>query len=510
MSNNDKYGYIGIDLGTTNLKAGLFSLKGELYTESERAFSIERPQAGIAEQDPLCWDKALHEVLYEMLEKFPEMRVQGIGVCSQVSSHVFIDSNGNPLIKVVLWQDQRTADYVEVLNSNIRKISTLFPDKYSVDATSSLARAKWASVENPELWKKTRYILNPKDYINYQLTGCFAGDPLSAYDSVDDKGRYIQALDQIVPGIINALPELHDFREPLGTYKKRGDEFLDSALQDAVVAIGTMDVFGNLFGSGASKSGDAIEVCGTCEIMGTWSEKESKVKGVVSFPKVDNLFLYAGPTKSGGASTQWFAGILNKSLKEFDELAEQVQAGCDGLVFLPYIEGERAPIWDTNARGVFFGISGEHSTRHFCRAVLEGVAFSARHLMEEIDTAAGFRAKRIRISGGGSKSDINCQIRADILNRTIERIQIKNSGLIGAVAFAAVASGNFDDLSKAGQALIHVEKSFTPDPRNREKYDNLYKIYRSLYVSLASEYKEMAEFRKLNNYRNQEVTLEQI
>jgi xylulokinase len=130
--------------------------------------------------------------------------------------------------------------------------------------------------------------------------------------------------------------------------------------------------------------------------------------------------------------------------------------------------------------------------------------------MEEIDTAAGFRAKRIRISGGGSKSDINCQIRADILNRTIERIQIKNSGLIGAVAFAAVASGNFDDLSKAGQALIHVEKSFTPDPRNREKYDNLYKIYRSLYVSLASEYKEMAEFRKLNNYRNQEVTLEQI
>lgn len=499
MTKQSNYGYIGIDQGTTNLKAGLFSLNGELYAESERAFAIERPESGIAEQDPLYWNQALREVLHELVEQVPNIHVQGIGVCTQVSSHIFVDEEGKPLTNVILWQDQRTAGYVKELNDRIKERAEEFPEGYGVDATSTLARVKWASKEKSELWEKTRYILNPKDYINFQLTGLFAGDPLSAYDCVDGQGEYIRALDQIVPGILNILPELHDFREPLGTYRETGDKLLDTALKDAVVAVGTMDVFGNLFGSGATKNGDAIEVCGTCEIMGAWSENNHIVKGVVSFPKVDDLYLHAGPTKSGGASTQWFSKILAKPIEEVVALAEQAQAGCNGLVFLPYLEGERAPIWDTEARGVFFGISGEHSTSHFCRAVLEGVAFSARHLMEEIDKAAGFRAERIRISGGGSKSDLNCQIRADILNRTIERIHVRNSGMIGAVSFAAVASGNVSDLNEAGSVLIHVEETFIPNPDNRDKYDALYDIYRSLYISLNNEYSKLADFRKTHN-----------
>lgn len=489
------FGYIGIDQGTTNLKAGLYGMDGELYVESVRSFAIDRHANGKAEQDPLYWNQALREVLRELIESEPQIRIQGIGVCTQVSSHIFVDADGMPLTNVILWQDQRTVDFVSGLNEQITKIADEFPAGFGADATSTLARAKWAQQQMPDLWENTKYILNPKDYINFRLTGIFASDPLSTYDSVDEKGRYIDALDKIVPGVLKRLPDLHDFREPLGNYKKTGDALLDSALQHAVVAVGTMDVFGNLFGSGASKSGDVIEVCGTCEILGALSMKANPTKGVVSFPKIDDLHFHAGPTKSGGASTQWFAKIMAMSIEEMVQCAEKAEAGCKGLVFLPYLEGERAPLWDTDARGVFFGISGEHSTEHFCRAVLEGVAFSARHLLEEIEKAAGYTAKNVRISGGGSKSDLNCQIRADILNKEIERIHVTNSGMIGAVAFAAVASGNASDVAEAVRTLVHVEKTFMPDADNRARYDALYGIYRSLYTSLSNEYTQLAEYR---------------
>lgn len=502
MNADRRYGYIGIDQGTTNLKAGLYGTDGELYSESERAFLINRPNPGIAEQDPQSWNQALSEVLHELIKNEPQIKVLGIGVCTQVSSHIFFDENGNPLTEVILWQDQRTADYVKGLNEQIGQLKDEFPKGFSVDATATLARAKWAYTEAPEVWKRTRYILNPKDYINYQLTGRFASDPLSSYDSVSPDGKYISALDKIVPGILRALPELHDFREPLGKYKKTGDTLLDEALGDAIVAIGTIDVIGNLFGSGALKGGDAIEVCGTCEILGVLSEQNISTKGVVTFNKFDDLYFHAGPTKSGGASTQWFSKILRFSIEEMVVLAEKAEPGCKGLVFLPYLEGERAPLWDTEARGVFFGISSEHSTEHFCRAVLEGVAFSARHLLEEIDKAAGFMSGKLRISGGGSRSDLNCQIRADVLNRKVERIHVRNSGMIGAVLFAAVACGKILDIKDAANVLIHIEKTFIPNSDNREIYDRLYNIYRGLYDSLTPEYRRLSEYRKMINVKN--------
>ena len=491
------FGYIGIDQGTTNLKAGLYGMDGGLYAESTRPFTIDRPADGRAEQDPFYWRQALYEVLGELIEHEPQIRIQGIGVCTQVSSHIFVDSDGKPLTNVILWQDQRTVDYICDLNKQIAQFADEFPAGFSVDATSTLARAKWAMKQEPELWKRTKYILNPKDFINLQLTGLFASDPLSTYDSVNEKGRYINSLDRIVPGLLDRLPILKDFREPLGQFKKTGDALLDSALEGAIVAVGTMDVFGNLFGSGASRSGDVIEVCGTCEILGALSINDNPTKGVVRFPKIDDLYFHAGPTKSGGASTQWFAKVMGMPIEEVVQCAQKAEPGCKGLVFLPYIEGERAPLWDTDARGVFFGISGEHSTEYFCRAVLEGVAFSARHLLEEIEKAAGYNAQNVRISGGGSKSDLNCQLRADILNKKVERIHVTNSGMIGAVAFAAVSSGNASNVTEAVRMLVHVEKTFLPDPENRARYDALYQIYRNLYTSLQKEYTQLFDYRRM-------------
>lgn len=489
--------YIGIDHGSTNFKAGLFSTDGTLLADSSRQLENLRSSAGIVEQDPASWKQAMLEVFEEMIRKVPDAHVKAIGACTQVSSQIFIGNDLNPITNVIQWQDQRSAKYVDDAKRVIEENPGSFPEGFAVDATSTVIRAKWVHDELPKVWENTRYVLNPKDYLNLMLTGIVAGEPLSNYDSVGPDGKYVSGLDLIVPHMLKRLPELKEFRQVQGPYIPQGNPVVDEALKDAIVAVGTMDEFGNLYGSGAYKAGDAIEVCGTCEIVGVLTERVTPTPGVVSFSPVDGLYHIAGPTKSGGASTQWICKVLGINLKEFNELAESVPAGSEGLVFLPYLEGERAPIWDSDARGIFIGLSGFHTKAHFCRAVIEGVAFSARHLLEELDKAAGFKAEELRISGGGSNSDLCCQIRADVLNRRLNRLAVRNSGMIGAVTMAAVACGDVNDIGEAAAALVHVDTVFEPNPDNREKYDALYKIYRDTYVQSKPMYQQLIEYRKL-------------
>ena len=489
--------YIGIDHGSTNFKAGLYATDGRLLAESSRPLENIRPGRGIVEQDPQAWQVAMIEVFAELIDQAPDAAVKAIGACTQVSSHIFVGEDLRPVTNVIQWQDQRTNPYVEELNRQIEETSDKFPEGFSVDATATAARAKWAQAEEPELWEKTKYILCPKDYVNLMLTGVVAAEPLSSYDSVGPDGNYVEGLDSLVPGILKRLPCLKEFREPLGTYKPLGNARVDAALKDAVVAVGTMDVFGNLYGSGAYQTGDAIEVCGTCEIVGVLSDQAIPTKGVVPFPPLDGMRFHAGPTKSGGASTQWICRILNIDLPEFNRLAASVPPGSNGLVFLPYLEGERAPLWDSDARGVFLGLSGEHTRAHFCRAVIEGVAFSARHLLEEIDKAAGFRVESLRISGGGSASDLCCQIRADILGRTLKRIHVRNSGMIGAVTMAAVACGDATDIGEAASELVHVDTVFEPDPAKKDRYDALYRVYRETYEQALPLYQRLLQYRNM-------------
>ena len=351
-------------------------------------------------------------------------------------------------------------------------------------------------MKNPISGKKTRFILSPKDYLNLLLTGEAATDALSSIGLVDDNGHYPGILSELVPNLNKVLPPILDFRNPLGEVQEIGDATLDAALKDAVVAVATMDAFGNLFGSGATSHGEAIEVAGTCEIVGVLSKEYYPTKGIVTFPPVDGIRFHAGPTKSGGSALQWFAGVVGLSIPEIVQRAEKAPPGSGELIFLPYLEGERAPIWDDDVRGAFFGLSAEHGLDNLCRAVLEGVAFSARHLLEEIDKASGFRSPSLRISGGGSRADLCCQIRADISGRSIERIHVRHSGVLGAALIAAVASGLASDLQSAAAGLVHVERVFTPNDKLRTRYDELYGIYRQLYPLLMPASTQLAEVKQ--------------
>ncbi|EGD46184.1 Carbohydrate kinase, FGGY-like protein [Ruminiclostridium papyrosolvens DSM 2782] len=486
---------VGIDLGTTNLKAGLFNTEGALIAQSEAEFSISRPTNGLAEQDTEEWWNALKKVLKNLVSEVPDVCVSAIGICSQVGSHIFVDENGQALTKVILWQDQRCSEFVNQLNEKAVNYKDCLSTGYFVDTTAIVARAEWARIKEPEIWNKTRYILSPKDYLNSRLTGNFATDALSQYGIVDDSGVYYKGILELVPNIANVLPPVLDFRSKLGKMRKMNDEKLDAAFGNAIVAVGTMDAYGNLYGSGATSHGDGIEVSGTCEIVGVLSEEVHPTAGVVTFPPVDNLYFHAGPTKSGGSAMQWFAGEMGITVAEMVKLAELAPAGSNGLIFLPYLEGERAPIWDDEVRGVFFGVSAEHKREHFCRAVIEGIAYSARHLLEEIEKSCGFNTNSLRISGGSSRDALCCQIRADISNRTIEKIHVRQSGVLGAALIATVASGLAGDIRTAAADLVHIEQAYIPDSEVRTLYDHLYSIYRKLYPMLKPAFSELAKFR---------------
>jgi xylulokinase len=421
---------VGVDLGTTALKGGLFDLEGNLLASAESAYPILRPAPDRAEHDPQAWLIALDEVLAQLGET-----PAAIGIVSQVNTHVFVDERGEPLRPAILWQDQRCAAIGEELGIP----SSFLP-----------ARAEWVRREEPDVWERTRWILSPKDFVNLRLTGVAAADPIASFDIVDDR-------------FADWLPPLRPIDEPLGT------------ANGAVVVTATMDAWGNVYGSGIVEHGHAMEVAGTSEIIGVLSCELHETPGVVSFAAVDGLHLHAGPTQAGGAALAWFADLVRLPIEELLALAASVDAAP---IFLPHLLGERAPLWDSDVRGGFIGVSSEHTLAHFSRAVLLGVAFSARHLLEEIEKAAGVEPEALRASGGGAQSDLWCQIKADVLGRPIERLRVRQSGCLGAALMAASGAGLIGGLREAQWA--RVERVFEP----AESYDDLYAVYRGLYHAL--------------------------
>ena len=216
-----------------------------------------------------------------------------------------------------------------------------------------------------------------------------ATDPITPFDLVDDDGIYDDDITELVAGVRERLPEVQPIDAIVGTVG--GDRF--PLIENAAVVTGTMDAWGSVYGSGVTDHGDAMEVAGTSEILGLFSRERHPTPGVVSFLPVDGLHLHAGPTQAGGAALAWFASLARLSVAEAVDLAASAPAGSDGLIFMPHLLGERAPLWDSDVRGAFIGLSSEHTIAQLCRAVLEGVAYSARHLLEALEEAGAVVAR---------------------------------------------------------------------------------------------------------------------
>jgi xylulokinase len=479
---------IGLDVGTTAVKGGLFDRSGGVVACQALTYPTDRPEPGRVEQNPEEWVAAIVAILVMLLKDVAVEDVAAIGLCSQVNTHVLVDRAGLPLMPAIVWQDSRAAAVAAELDARIpedRKIDW-WGAAFPIGATSVVSRMAWVARNRPDLWDRTAHVLSPKDYCLFRLTGILSADPISAFDAVDITGNYIPELLALVPGAADRLPPLRRFDEVLGParfppFKRAGPPLVT----------GTMDGWACLPGAGVAGPGDGAYISGTSEIIALVSDRRIGAAGIVSFLPVGGWHVHAGPTQSGGDSLRWFSQVCDRSPEQVLEQAALADRSRSRVLFLPHLEGERAPLWDPYSRGAFIGMGADTGFEDLAVAVLEGVGFSARLLFEAAAGAAGTAYDCLRMGGGGARSNLWCQIRADIMGIELRRGAFLDSGTLGAAIIAGVGIGLFPSLSVAAREMARPGRSFTPNEALRSRYDELFGLYQDAYRALTPVHRRL-------------------
>jgi xylulokinase len=329
----------------------------------------------------------------------------------------------------------------------------------------------------PEVWGRTRHVLLPKDWAIARLTGEVVADPLSAVGLAGPDLRYAGAILALVPEAARLLAPLRDPLDVAGAM--RGGPFAG-----VPVATGTMDAWASMFGLGVADEGEAMYLSGTSEVMGLISAARTGEPGVITFPEWRGITLHAGPTQAGGASLDWLCRLLGREAVEVDALAASATITPASPLFLPHLEGERAPLWDAGSRGAFAGLSSSTDPAVLSAAVMEGVAFSARLALEALERSGARKVERLKLGGGGARSAAWNRIRADALGRRLTKIAASETGAAGALAMAGVAAGRLGDLVTATRALTVEEGDILPDPARAAIAEERFARYRELYAAL--------------------------
>ena len=458
--------YLGIDLGTTAVKAAVLTEAGACLGRFGQGYPTRRPGPGMVEQDPADWMRLIGQAL----QQFAGLGV-GFGcLSSQVNTHVFVDAKGQALAPAILWQDTRAvaeAAELDALLSHDQKMAWLGAP-IPVDASHPLARMLWMARHRPGVWAATAQVLLPKDYCLLQLTGRVVTDPLANVGLVGPDLRFVPQILDLVPGAAQRMAPLAGVTEVVG---RIGAGF---ALAGVQMVNGTMDGWAGLFGAGCSHEGAGVWLSGTSEVLGICAGAVAATPGVVVFPQVGGLRLHAGPTQSGGASQMWFCQMAGISVE--DLTAGMLAARGATPLFLPQLAGERAPLWDASLRGAFLGLEAGMATLDLGRAVLEGVALSARHVLGALQTSGGV-VDGLTCGGGGFQSEPWGQMRADVVGLPLTRLAVNEPAILGAVAMAMQGAGHIGSLAEAQQGLVQHDKVWQPDPDKRGLYDQLFGVY---------------------------------
>jgi xylulokinase len=465
--------FLGFDIGTTTIKGALFDAEGRLIAHAARPYPTSRPAPGVAEQDPRDWTEGLVKTMDALLIGGRAERVAAVGLCGQANTDVFVGADGAPLAPAIAWADNRAAPEAAALDAGVTDKDRIawWGAPLPIGASHVLARMAWMARAKPEVFAATRHVLTPKDYCLRALTGKAVADPMSNFFVVGLDLAYVDPLISRVAGARERLPKLRFFTDIVGEIA------LGNTGRRAPVVAGTMDAWSGLFGAGIRGAGQGVYISGTSEIVAIASARRIGAPGIVTFPTAAGLTVNAGPTQSGGDSLRWWGGVIGCDVGGVLALASQADRNGGPILFLPHLEGERAPLWDAELRGAFIGLDRRASGPDLALAVMEGVALSGRMLCEACDAAAGETALRLYHAGGGARSDLWAQIKADCLGRPLDRTACLDVGCLGAAIMAAVGIGAYPSLAEAVSAMTRVERSFEPDPRMKARYDAMAEAY---------------------------------
>ena len=480
---------LGVDVGTTSVKAGLIAEDGAQIAGCALGYATARPRPGWAEQDADDWLTLARKAMAQLCQGIDPTRISGVGLTSQVNSHVFVDASGQPLMPAMTWADGRAGAEAAALDAMISPADKQrwWGAPMPIDASHPLPRMLWVARHRPEVWARTAMVLLPKDYCLLHLTGTAATDPLSNFGLVDGTGAYIAALLDLVPGAGARMVPLVAPSALMGRMRS------DTPLAGRAVACGTMDAWAGLVGCGGGTEGAQIYLSGTSEILGVSSQSIAPTPGVVVFPAHGGIRLHAAPTQSGGDAAAWFASVAGVGVGALSAMVAATPRTAATPLFLPHLAGERAPLWDTRLRASFLGVSRSTTTADMARAVFEGVALSARHALSPLRASAMVGAGAILCAGGGFRSEAWTQVRADVLGCPLRRMIAPEPGVLGAALIASVALGRHPGLAAAGAAMVRPGPEVAPDPGQVARYDGLFGVYRDAISTVDTVTKRLAQ-----------------
>ncbi len=477
---------LGIDLGTTAVKVALFSRTGALQAKARRSYPTREPQPMWAEQEPERWWEATVRAIRDVMRlRTGSNRIEAIGLCGQTPGQVVVDAGGRPMGNAIIWRDRRAEREAQILR---RKISSgdarrLFGQAFPVDSAGSASRLLWLARHRRKDVRTAAAIIQPKDFLGLRLTGVVASDPLSNFGLAHiGRARYDSALAPLLQIPSRLLPPL-SAPEAVRGHVTGSAARLTGLRAGTPVSVGTIDAWCSVYGAGAVDDGMAVDIAGTSEVVGAISRYARRAPGLVAMPLWENLSFVGGPTQIGGAVVQWIGSILGLDESDVLRLARQAPPGADGLVLLPYLAGERAPVWDAGAQGVYFGLALRHGRAALARAALEGVGFAVRQILELCGMATGHGLDEVRVCGGAAVMPWTA-FKADITGRSFVHMRVRETAALGAAMLAGVGCGHLDGLRHAARRMAHVATVIRPDRRHRRVYDTRYQTYVGLYPRL--------------------------
>ena len=483
---------LGIDVGTSACKVAVFDKTGSVIASETGAYNVYYPQSGYVEQKPEEWREVIYKAIKNILAsgKVRAGDIKSVGIDGQSWSAICIDKSGDILFDNPIWMDTRAAKICGNIRNNMKDLSgeifKLCGNPFS--PTYVTPKIIWLKQNYPEVFKRVYKVLQSNSYIIYKLTGKLSHDLSQCYglhfwDMRKNKPdeRMAQALDIDLA----LLPDVYNCHDIIGGVTREAAE-LTGLLEGTPVVAGGVDSACGTLGAGVIYDGETQEAGGQSGGMSICCDAyKAHEKLILCNHAVPGKYLLQGGTVGGGASFKWlrenfFAGL---SFEQMDSLAGGIACGSGGVIFLPYMAGERSPIWNPDAKGVFYGLDFSKSNAHFVRAVMEGVAYSLLHNIKTAEES-GVYIDKIYATGGSANSGLWTQIKADVLNATVAVPLSDNSTTLGAAILGGVAVGLYKDFEEAVKSAVTIKKTHVPNFANHEVYMKGYAIYLDIYENL--------------------------
>ncbi len=475
---------IGIELGTTRIKTGVFDLKGNLIAEELENYPLffER-RTGKAESNPIDWWNSVKSTLAKTLLKINKNQIKALCVGSHGPSLVALDKNLDPLGHSILWMDRRSTKEAEIISNRLNKKSN--------DLTWFVPRALWLKNNQPELFDKVYYLMQPLDYINAKLTGEIAATLASEH--IKPWSSEIISASELDASL---FPKFIEMGNIIGkTTQKASRETGLPANIPVISGTGGAD-FVEVYISGAIlKKGLICDRGGTSQgINLCWDKQINDTRFYrAQHPLIPELYHASGLMATSGKSLQWYKELFYGKETPYDKFFEDAAkspAGAKRLIFLPYLTGERTPWWDSKARGVFFGLSLEHEEKDIVRAILEGVGFGVGHIVN-LFKENGAIPTEIRACGGQARSPLWNQIKADITGLPVSTTKIVDNATLGLAIIAGKGVGVYNSIVNAANSLVKIDKVYEPNKNNHQLYTQMQRIYENLYPALKDSFAEL-------------------